>query len=581
MYNPAEKTTKAASVSSRPSARILRGVPLIALILFIAVMDARSLGAQAGHDSAPYGHDDRVLALIVQLADRAHLSDDIEFAVRAQAQAGLLVWPYDRDQARAIFRRAFQRLHPSASKPFSAFERARRQQLRSDLLYQIAYCDPEMADSLAREFALSKKSLVASRGPVEAESRDLLVGVALRVAEVDRDRAVLLGELSLEAGISPYLDRLLMLIGETDPALACRLFSHAVNYLERAERVSPGDLHTLCFYLVSSNGASDRDRLARKSIVRFLNLASDVVMGNCPVSQATASRNATDRAFEIECTGKYLLELLPRYLPDRAAQVRNRLSELDKRGTSSPSTGINAAQSFYPGSIEQAARNSADEGERDLLYARATFGWLARGDVFEAQQTALNIENAEVRDRALLAVARRLISKASIKDAMLIARLIQDRVDKTGLIVGLAQASLSLRNRACAKTLLDLAELEASKIERPLDRSRSLLAIVAGYSTFDPARAFAVMQAAVRSINEIPALEQQALDPKQSASRVEDAKGEELFQLRFAAPLTALSRIDFDRALLLAQQLTDKETSLIAQLAVCRGGLRPDGSEQR
>jgi hypothetical protein len=599
MYNPLEKTTSTASVSSRPGVRILRGFPLVALMLFITVMDAPSLGGEVGRGSAPYLPNDRVILLTAQLADQAHLSQDILFAMRAQAQAGLLIWPYDRDQARAIFWRAFQQLLPTASdfQPDSALERANMQRLRVEFLNQIAYLDSEMAETMVRAFALSRKpliaervgfapfdsasSLIASRGPVDAESRELLVGVALRMAEADRARAAALGELSLEAGISPYFDRLLMLIRETEPALADRLFSKAVDYLERAKRVPPGDVHTLSFYLISSADISDKDCMTQAVIVRFLNLAFDVVMRNCSVSQAAARPEVTDQSFEIYSTGKYLMELLPRYLPHRAAQLQRRLSEMNDRESSGAMTGISAAQSVHPCAIEQAASNSADERDRDLLYARATFGWLARGELCEAQRTALNIANVEMRDRVLHPVARRLMSKARITHAMLVVELIQDRVAKTGLIIRLAQAAFSLRNTAHARTLLNLAEQEAGKIECPFARAQSLLAIVAGFSAFEPDRAFAVMQRAVKSINEIPAREPQALNPEQTASRVANAQTEELFHLGFANSLTALARLDFDRALLLSQQLTDKEISLIAQLAVCHGGLRPAGPKQR
>lgn len=588
MRNHSEKTTGTASASTPTRARILLGLPLIALMHFLTIIAAPSIDAQAGRAAAPSRPNDQVISLIARLAEQAHLSCDIQFAVRAQAQAGLLIWPYDRDQARAILRRAFHQLLPSAShlQTASALERAKRQQLGVEFLNQIALSDPEMAETLARAFVLSKKVLMDEQaslattdgapwlilppGPVEAESRELLVSVALRVAQADRARAAALGQLSLESGISPHFDHLLLLIGETDPALADRLFSKAVDYLDRTMQVSPGDAHTLSFYLISSVAASDKDSPAQAAIIRFLNLAFDVVMRHCPVNQSAALRNATDQSFEIYCAGKYLMELLPRYLPDRAAQLQRRLSELDDRKPSSAVTGKSAAQSIDPFVTEQAARDSADARERDLLYARAAIGWLGCGDLREVERTATNITNAQVRDRVALQVAQRLLSKARFRDAMLIARLIEDKVAKTELIVRLAQAAISLRNTSCAKTLLDLAELEATKIEAPVARARARLAIAAVFSAFDSSRAFAVMQEAVKSANETPARELQVPGFEQ-----------EVFHQSLANSVTALARLDFDRALLLSEQLTDKQASLIAQLAVCRGGLRPDGSQKR
>jgi hypothetical protein len=597
--NTSRETLNGASVSGHLSARIPRSILIIALTLFMSVMDAPALSGQAGRAAAPHRQNDRVISLIVNLANQAHLSRDIQFAVRAQAQAGLLIWPYDRDQARAIFSRAFHQLVPSPSdpRPASELERNRGQQLRVELLNRIANCDPVMAETLARSFARSRKPVIdaratlaafdgahtfaAAHGPADAEGRELLVGVALRVAESDSARATELGQLSLEAGISPYFGRLLTLIGETDPALADRLFSGAVDYLERAEPVSPGDLHVLSFYLISSVGRSAKDHRTRAVIVRFLNLAFDFVMRNCPAGQAAAPQNVTDESYDIYCTGKYLMELLPRYLPARAAQLQGRLSEPEARAQGDDSPGITATQPAPPSAIEQAARDSVDAHARDLLYARAAFGWLARGDMREAQVAASNISSAEMRDRTLLTIARRLMSKARIKDALLIVSLIQDRVAKTDMTVGLAQAMFSLRNTVCARTLLDLAEVEAAKIERPFARAQLLLAIAAGYSPFDAARAFGVMQEAVKAINAIPARAPDAVNLKHPISDGANTQAEDLFNLGLVNSLPALARVDFERALLLSQQLNDNDISLIAQLAVCQGGLRPGGFKQR
>jgi hypothetical protein len=46
-----------------------------------------------------------------------------------------------------------------------------------------------------------------------------------------------------------------------------------------------------------------------------------------------------------------------------------------------------------------------------------------------------------------------------------------------------------------------------------------------------------------------------------------------LYQPGLEGTLSSLARTDFDRALLLAQQLNSKDASIIAQLAVCGGGL--------
>jgi hypothetical protein len=571
---------------------------LMALLFFWPQVDAPALGGQAGRGNAPSPGKDQVILLVVQLANQAQLSQDLPFAVRAQAQAGLLIWRFDHDEGRAILLRAFQPLIPSSSdpQPAPALERE-KQELRVELLNQVASCDPEMAERLARSLPLSRALIVDDRpgtaasegalpsntahGSIDAESRELLVDVALRVAEVDSARAMRLGQLSLEGGVSPYFDRLLRLIAETDPPHADRLFSSAVDYLDRAGQVSLADLHPLGFYLIQSDGRWDQDPATRAVVVRFLNMAFDSLTQSHSAGQAVAQRNGTDQSFETYCTGKYLMELLPRYMPDRAAQLQRRLSELEDRQPPGDAAKISTTQSIHPLVTEQAPRDSLDVRERDLRFARAAFGWLARGDMGEAQGAALNISNAEMRDRTLLQIARELTSKARFKDAEQIVPFVSDGVARTDLMVRLAHAAFLLGHTASSETLLDLAELEASRIVRPYRRAESLLVIAADFSPLLLARAFAVMQEAVNAINEVPGRQAGSPDAEKAVSAGANTKAEELFHLDFVNSLTALGRLDFERALALSRQLTDKEISLTAQLAVCRGGLGADSSHQR
>jgi len=112
----------------------------------------------------------RIVALLEQLADQARLSSNLGFAVRAQSQAAKLLWPQERDRARAIYQRPFQSLAPGAAPTprdtsdtteaskapvGSSSSPAEKRQLRTELLNQVAARDPEFAEELARGLANS------------------------------------------------------------------------------------------------------------------------------------------------------------------------------------------------------------------------------------------------------------------------------------------------------------------------------------------------------------------------------------------------------------------------------------------
>ena len=534
-------------------ARLLAKVLAPAIVILLAC--ALPVSAQKKGAAEPVALDVRITLLLAQLADQARLSDDLAFAVRAQSQAAMLLWPHDRERARAIFRQAFQSL---SRETLTAGE---RRLLREELLNRIASRDAELAEELARAAAYpTEVSKETARS--DAERRELLISVALQIVERDPYRAMALGQLSLggasptareeTALISQNFARLLVLMRGVDASLSDLLFASAVVRLDRAQSIDLNDIHTLGSYLVSSAGPPAKDTLARPVIERFLSLAFKQIM----LYRDSRERAAPDEPAAIYFITRQLKDLFARYMPDRRIKVQRRIDDADEPGAIDRTSDLSLTQPTSPADIAGAARASSNEAERDALYARAALAWLARGEINEAQSAARSISNRETRDRVLAQVARRQTSEGRIDDAVAVALDIEDDTARVGALVKLAGAALASRDRVRAIELLDEAEAEAVKAQPSIARAQSLLTIVSTFSALDTVRAFEVMQTAIKSINDIPA-----------------PGSAEQFNQSFESTLAVLAQTDFDRALLLAQQLTTKDASLIAQLAVCRGGL--------
>jgi hypothetical protein len=108
----------------------------------------------------------------------------------------------------------------------------------------------------------------------------------------------------------------------------------------------------------------------------------------------------------------------------------------------------------------------------------------------------------------------------------------------------------------------------------------TLLKVAGTVSDFDTARGFEMMQSVVKAINE--AASQPEEEPKQTGLTKQSASTDlqrprigESYASALDNTLAVLARADFERALLLAQQIEVKEAAVAAQLAVCRGGLAP------
>jgi hypothetical protein len=547
--------------------------------------------------------NERIIFLLDQLADQARQSEDIPFAVRAQSQAATLIWPYEPERARAIYRRAFQTVgsrsadKAGSDKLASNHGNVERLRLRSELLNQIASRDPDLADELARKLAESaapkdgcpQASGCDQTGPAQpagaasahedTERREMLISVALRIVEREPQQAMALAQMSFPLGLSANLSRLLLLMRASEPGLADLLFSSAVARLEREPALDLADIHTLGAYLVSA-GSAAREAMGRPLIIRFLNLAYTEIArrSDAMALAAGAARARRDDSPAAYFVGRQLNDLFARYQPDRLGELQRNITELTDAGSDSVVEPV-SFEASGPAEMEAAALDSRDPHKRDALYARAALAWLAKNEPRRAQWAAFEIEDAEMRDRVLGQVVRKHSLEGRIAEAEALARCIEDGSSRVDAFVLLAGSALAAKNKPRAIEILSEAQTSSAKL-RAHARINALLKVAGTVSNFDTARGFEIMQSVVKAINEAAA--RQPEEPAQPGvaklsvpSDMRPSQTNQLYATSLGNTLALLARTDFERALLLAQQIEIKEAAIAAQLAVCRGGLAP------
>jgi hypothetical protein len=359
-----------------------------------------------------------------------------------------------------------------------------------------------------------------------------------------------------------------------DAERADLLFSNAVARLEGNARVDFTDVHTLGTFVVSTVNSSTKQPLSKPLVMRFLKFASDQIeQRGVTWPQGNSNRNESSELYFI---GRQLTELLSRYQPDRLDQLQRYISDQSDGGSYDEVIDPGTLRVSAPGDIAREAREATDVAQRDELYAGAALAWLAQGEVLEAQGAALRISGSDVRDRVLIQIVRRHSSEKRLEDAVALARRIADEPSRVELLVMLAVAARASQNISRAIDLLNEAEATSVKARPSIDRARSLIKIAGSFSAFDTVRSFEVLQSAIKAINEVIKLQEQSRDEPAKALRDRAAQGftlDDLYAASFETTLAALAKADFDRALFLAQQLAGEEASVIAQLAVCRGGL--------
>lgn len=554
----------------------------------------------------------RIVALLEQLADQARSSDNIAFAVRAQSQAAKLLWPQDEDRARIIFQRAFQLLAPgAASKPRDNDQTADaikttnatastvdRRRLRTELLNQIAARDPEFAEELARDLAESIESsksgcgdgastdcnapsAASSRQPIssptvsreDSEQCELLMSAALQVVDRDPQQAMTFAQMSVALGISSNLSRLLTIMRGVDPERADLLFSNAMARLEGSTLVELSDLHTLGSYVVSVSTWRSTQPLSRPLVVRFLNFAFSQIERR-DLYQSRGSRR-DDSAFYF--IGRQLTDLFARYLPDRVDQLQRYLNDPTDVATYDEVVDPAPLKIKAPADIASEALNSSDPIERDSLYASASLGWLGQGNLKEAHAAALKIQDASTRDRVLVQIVRRYSSEQRIDEAAALSRRIVDETSRAEMLGIVGTAAKAAKDNIRASELLNEAVTCALKSKPSAESARNLVTIAGTFSGFDAAKSFEVLQSAIKSINDILKQQEDAKSERSSIGArpkpVPAFSLEEVYNAGFENTLAALAKTDFEGALALARQLPGEEASVIAQLAVCGGGL--------
>jgi len=371
--------------------------------------------------------------------------------------------------------------------------------------------------------------------------------------------------MSLALGVSPNFARLLTMLRNADHERADLLFSNALERLQQTERPALVDVHTLGSYVLTTVNSPASRPLSKALLGRFLNFGIDQITRRDAYSPAYAGDES-----EVYFISRQLTELATRYQIDRLGELQRYLISAGYESTCEEAIDPGLLEVSAPSDITRDAREATDESQRNALYARAALAWLSQADMKEALAAALKITEGATRDRVLIQIARRFASDSKSEDALLVVRRITDVAARVDGLVLLGAAASASKDKFRAVELLSEAEDGILKASPTIDRARALVKIANSFSGLDAMRTFNALESAVAAINEI--IRQQ--DSKETSSQATpSSRLEELVSASFEDALTTLAASDFDRALLLAQQLDGEEAPVLAQLAVLRGGL--------
>ena len=549
----------------------------------------------------------KALALLEETLQGAQVLKLPENRASVRSQAADLLWPRDEKRARALFRDAAADLAAAQSAAGSGGREGRSEwmltHLRAQLLYTAAARDPQLALELLRDSrpaAASSEEGAAPASPSGDPDQELRLeqSIALMAAENDPKAALRLAEESLAKGVTFGALGLLQRLQQKDPESATKLAGEIVVKL-RGQTLAGGReallvaASLLRSVLLSDTGELSFGGMPASPTPRPGEKRKPLVMEDADlreladlVSAAALKDSSAMGAYGLMMQMRPLLPELEKRVPARAAQLRQRLKEMDKLldPRMRAWAQLDAVAERPPDAIlEEAAKAPAET--RGELYKTAALKLFQAGDTGRARQILSDNLRGQEREQMLAMVDQAEVARAVAKGDADAAKAVAAAVkSKERRAAALAEVAILFAAKGDKKAAALLLEEARGLVERRPESERgveALLEVARGYALVDPAKTFELIDPLVDHANDL--LTAAALLEKFGQGAGMFRRGEMLIVLgpselggayaRYVKALGELARVDFDHTRATADRFNRDEVRLLARLVVARSVL--------
>lgn len=609
----------------------------ICLIAFQSVCSAQAPAAKTKKpavkkvavDADPLAEARRTMAssLLTSLADEARSFRDLALRARVQARAADALWDTESENARALFRRAWDSAQSADEENSRRSEEerqaaiaargstARRQQpsMRREVLRLAARHDRELGEEFLLRLEEARKQ-EAANAPAEPTSQgtprinpdDPPQAMAQRLSlarqlldEGDVERALQFADPALYP-VNTLGMNILDVLHEKNSAAADQRY---LSLLGRAISDPVSDANTISllsayiftpymYITVRPDGNSHTRRWSEKNAPRtdispslqnaFFRTAATVLLG--PVAEPDLSSSGRLGSFVIIAR---MLPLFEKFGNDQLPALRARLAMLANdvpermRQMEDPlyTRGIvpeDASKDRVQDALDRLQRAKTSD-ERDRVYFEAAMA-ASRTDYEKARQLADKIEETELRKQlnAYLTfdALHQAIDDKKPDDALRLLR--SQELTNVQRAWGLTEAGrlLAKTEPDRAAEVLDMASAEARRIDQSSpDRVRALVAIVTQFQKIDSARAWEMMGEVIKAANSLSGF---SGEDGELTMRVEFKSGGAMTtnfnvdSFDLTDLFTSLAKEDFNRAADLPKGFTGESPRAVAMLAVAR-----------
>jgi hypothetical protein len=578
------------------------------------------------------------ISLATNLAEEARSFSDGQLRSRVQMHAADALWESDAEQARALFRRAWETAETADREAFRLAEEKSRGQggsgnwvesappnLRGEVLRLAARRDralgeefiAKLSEATEREnqnLSVSNANAPAQptpdpeKPPFAVAQRLLLARGYLEEGEIER--ALQMADKALDIVTTRGIN-FLSLLREKNRTAADQRFSEmfqraALDPSSDATSVSVLSSYAFTPFMTlvvrrdgNNHTSQEREKISAPEIspqlrAAFLRAAAQILLR--PVPPPDLDRTLAGRG-GLYFTIARLLPLFDQYVPDFSPELRAQMGALAPDAPERFRSGTDKmlTRGLVPEETQrdegQEALESADRAsttaDRDLSFARAAMMAARKGDP-KARDLVDKIQDSEMRKSARahidFTLLGRAIERKDTQEALRLART--GELSSPHRVWGLTEIARVVKqtDTKSAGEILDEAATEARRIGgSDPDRTRALLGVATRMYEVDRTRAWEIVSEAVKAANSAQGFT--GVDA-QIVSRFKTPRGTsttnfdvESFDLNGIFGL--LAREDLFRAVELAKNFTGEAPRATATLAIIRAVLNTKRRETR
>lgn len=513
--------------------------------------------------------------------------------------AAELLWQFDEQQARTLFKNAAIDLHAvmndtdGEDMPRGYRLKMERVQLREKLLFAIARHDGRMARSLLLETRPAPSPKKEGTSPVDSEE-EFEARLAAVIAQNDPTQALEMAQKSLAKGFSYSLPGLLSEIQKKDAEAAAGLASDILTKLKTANLASSQEAFNVAIRLLQM--ATDPQQAKKNEGKEAKPLLSEQSLRELAELIASAALNASPEGPGLDYNP--VISQLEKYAPSRAQQLRRR-ERTDGEEERAVGEDWKSWQQYQKlidsGDVEGllAAAEKAGPGLRDAYYRQAALKLAGDGKSDRARQIITeHITDPDQRKQMLAELDNQALSASASQGNMeetrkYLARAKTDE-ERIGALTQLAMAVAQKGDKKIALQLLEEARTLSPGRARYSRQFFAQLQIARAYTAVDPAQSFAILEPSIDQLNELIAagILLGEFFGEEDIVRDDELVIQPLFQMvdgfqqQFGKDLNLLARSNFTRTRDAAEKFQRSEVRLLARLLVAQSVLAPTPDEK-